>query len=949
MKKILTMLAAGLSLMACATASTPGGGGSGAPLRVAPLEYHYRELPNGLRVYAMPDVNTANVAIQMWYNVGYKDDPEGRSGFAHLFEHMLFKSTRNLPDGTFFQITSDVGGVFNASTHEDYTDYFEVVPANHLQRLLFAEAERMGGLVVSPAGLESETDVVKEELRQRVLASPYGRLFYLYLSQANFTTHPYGRPGIGSIEDLESSTIEDVRRFHATYYRPDNAIMVVAGNFDLNQFNAWVDQYFGPIARPSREIPRVNVVEPERTGPRELSVYVPNVPLPAVSASYPHPAVTSPDTPVLHVIDAILSRGQSSRLYQSMVYEQQVATQVFTDWTPSLDPGVFNVVAILSAGKTVDEGVASLRAQLARLRDEPVTQAELEEARNEIVTSTLQGRETALGRSAELADAVFRYGDPRGGDRLLADIQRVTVADIQRVARSVFDDNKRVVIRYMGEQLRPEGVTGDVIETSSNIIERPLTIPASEVPVHTLAAEVDRVPLPAPGAPINARVPPTSERTLANGLRVIVATRPGVPLVSADLRVPFGASADPQGRAGLAALTADLVSKGTTTRSAIEIARTVESLGAALSSGAGPDSSGASIQTRSDRADAVFALLADVARNPAFDAAELDRSRLQTLNGLQVAMRQPGSLAGFAMTRAIYGDGPYGSVATPMTLQSITRDAASEFHRTYWRPDAAVLVIAGDITPAQGFALAQRHFGDWVRPSAPRPALPDASASAPAPRSIVVDLPQTGQAAVALGMRGTSRAAEDYLPTLLANAVLGGGSSARLNQEIRVRRGLSYGAGSGMQPRMAPGPIVATTQTRNDAAAQVVELVEAELNRLRNELPSVAELDARKATIIGGFGRQIETTGGMAGQMSSLALFGLPPERLNTYIGDISAVTPEQVQEAGRRYFDPARADLVVAGDARLFYDALAQSRPGLELIPVTELNLDNASLRPAR
>ncbi|MEZ6023680.1 MAG: pitrilysin family protein [Hyphomonadaceae bacterium] len=943
MKKLVMFVAAAFALVACATASSPSGAAGGA-LDVAELEYHYRELPNGLRVYAMPDPNTANVAIQVWYRVGYRDDPQGRSGFAHLFEHMLFKATRNMPDGLFTELTTNYGGTRNASTHEDYTDYWEIVPANQLERLLWAESERMGSLVVDPTALESETDVVKEELRQRVLASPYGRLFYFYLAQANFTQHPYGRPGIGSIADLESSTIDDVRAFHATYYRPDNAILVVAGNFNLDQFNQWVDEYFAPIESPDRPIPRVEVSEPTRTAARTVDTYAPNVPLPAVALSYLHEDASSPDTPVMFVLDAILANGQSSRLYQSLVYEQQVATSVFSDYTPSLDPGAYSVFAILTAGQSIDDGEAALRGVVERLRTEPVSAAELEEAKNELVMATLQGRETAFGRSAELADAVFRYDDPEAADRMLAAVQRVTAADVQRVAQRLFADNNRVTIRYQDESARPAGDTSEMA-TSPGIVARPLA-PVPGAPVFTLAPEGEREQPPALSTPVNARIPQTSERTLANGLRVIVAPRHDVPLISADLRIASAAASDPEGLNGLAGSAADLLTRGTTTRSATEIAQAVESLGASLNSGAGTDSSQVFLQTRSDRVDQAFPIFADVVRNPAFAEDEITRSRREALDGLRVAMRQPGSLASFAMTRAMYGDGPYGGIASPTTLNAMTRDDLQRFHSTYWRPDNAVLVLAGDVTPQQGFALAQRYFGDWQRPAAAMPARPDLSAAAPEPRTIVVDLPQTGQAAVRMGVRGVSRSDPDYFNVLLANMVMGGGTSARLNQEIRVQRGLSYGAGSGFSSRQGPGPIVAQAQTRNDAAVQVYELIQAELTRLGDSLPTATELEARQAALIGGFGRSVETTGGIAGQISTLALFGLPPERLNTYVADVSAVTPEAVRAAGQRYFDPATADLVIAGDAQYFYDALRQRRPDAERIPVTELNLDSETLR---
>ena len=939
MKRLITFVAAALALVACASSSTPEASGS---LRVADLAYTMRTLPNGLRVYAMPDRNTANVSVQVWYDVGSVDDPAGRSGFAHLFEHIMFKSTRNMPEQFFDRLTEDVGGYNNASTYDDFTNYYEVVPANHLQRVLWAEADRMGSLVVNEESFDSERDVVKEELRQRVLASPYGRLFYMFLPQVNYDVHPYGRPGIGSIEDLDAATVEDVRAFHAQYYRPDNAILVVSGNFDQAQLDAWIDQYFEPIARPARAIPRDYPTEPERTAPREYTVYAPNVPLPAVMISYPQPASTDPDIPVLMVIDGILSAGENSRLYNSLVYEQQIAAQVFTNLEATQDPGAYGVFAILSDGQTAEAGQAALAAQIARMRDTLVTQAELDEAKNEIVTATLQQRETAEGRADELADAVIRFGDASYADRLLAAIQATTAADIQRVARRIFNENRRAVVRYLPEE---EGRTGDTIQTSSRIQARTLNIPASEIQTFTLAPEGQRVQPPAAGAPIDARIPPASQRTLANGVRVIVAPNRALPLISADFRVASGSSSDPANRAGLASMTGDLLTRGTVSRSATEIASQIESLGAAISSGAGVDSSAVSLQTRSDRVQEAFTIFADVVRNPAFANEELDRAKSQALDGLQVALSQPGGIAGFAMTRAIYGTTPYGAIASPTTIAAISRDDMAGYHRTYWRPDNAVLVITGDVSAEEGFALAERYFGNWARPTTPLPARPDATAYAAPSRTIVVDLPDTGQAAVLMGLRGVSRTDADYFPLVVANNVLGGGYSARLNNEIRIRRGLSYGANSGLSARMAPGPIIASAQTRNDAAVQVYELMRAEIVRIGAERVPEAELTARKAVLIGSFGRQIETTAGLAGQISTLALYGLPPERLGTFVADVTAVTPAQAQAAAQRYFDANRADVVVVGDARHFYDGLRRVRPNAERIPASELNLDTESL----
>lgn len=946
MRILAAIAASALALAACSDSSAPKPPAAPASLKIEPLKFTERTLANGLKVYAMPDPNTANVSVQVWYDVGSKDDPAGRSGFAHLFEHIMFKATKNMPPETLDRLTEDVGGFNNASTYDDFTNYYQVVPANHLERLLWAEAERMGSLVVDEAIFKSERDVVKEEYRQRILASPYGKLFGLYLAQANFAVHPYGRPGIGSIENLDAATVADVRAFHAQYYRPDNAILVVAGNFDQAQFDKWVDQYFGPLATPKRPIPRVTAVEPARTAPKEYTVYEPNTPLPAISISYPQPNSLNPDLAALTVLDAIMSKGESSRLYQSMVYTQQIAAEVFTNLEATRDPGAYTLAAILSDGKSADDGVKSLMAEIAKMRDTAVTAAELDEAKNELVSTTLEGRETAFGKANELANAAIRFRDAKYADKLLADIQAVTAADVQRVAKTILDDNKRVTIKYLSAETKPKDAKADTIATAPTVQAQTLNVPANEVTVFALAPEAERVKAPAPQAPVATKLPTPSDTKLANGLRVVVASKRDVPIVSAELVVRSGTSNDPETLGGLASLTADVMTKGTKTRSATDIARQIEALGAELSSGAGADHSEVALQTRADRVGEAMAIMADVARNPAFAAEEVERQRQQTLDGLQVSLRQPGTVARLAMTRVLFGLGPYGSVASPKSVAAIKPENLSTFHATNWRPDNAVLVISGDLTAEDGAKLAEKYFGDWKQPANPAGTDPKAELGVQSPRAIVVDLPKSGQAAVSFGMIGVPRTADDYFPALVANSVLGGGYSARLNQEIRIKRGLSYGVSSGFTARETPGPIIALAQTKNESAVQVVDLMNQEFAKIIGTEVPAAELGARQANLIGSFGRDVETASGLAGQLATLAAFDIPLAKLNSYVADVAAVTPASAKEAAAKLYDPKKASMVVVGDGAVFFNALKKKRPDVVRIPVDKLNLDSATLQ---
>ncbi len=936
---MLRHAAAALAVTFVLTLGAPALAADAAP----PIVYQERTLPNGLRVFSSVDRTTPNVTVQVWYGVGSKDDPVGRSGFAHLFEHMMFKATRDMPSETIDRMTEDVGGFNNASTYDDFTNYYEVVPANHLQRLLWVESQRLGSLVVDESTFKSERDVVKEELRQSVLSQPYGRLFYLDVPRASYTSHPYKRPGIGSIEELDAATIDDVRAFHAAYYRPDNAALIVVGNFDQKELDAWVDKYFAGIKRPAEPMKRVTAVEPPRTQPGVYKGYGPNVPLPAVVMTWHAPDAASPDAAALTVLDAILSSGKSSRLYDSLVYEQQIAAEVYSDASLPQQPGMVMAGAILASGKTLAEGEKALLAQVARLRDEPVTEAELAEAKNELIASKLRERETIDGRAFAIGYALNTAGDPALANRQLAELQAVTAADVQRVAQKYLADNSRMTILYQPQSARPAGEPDQT--------PKPPVVASTKYtgPVVTLAPAGQRAAPPPVGTPVTPVLPRPTETTLANGLKVIVAKSSDLPLVSAELTVRTGAAADPQGLAGAVGMTAGMLTEGTKTRSAQQIASQSEALGATLSSGGGQDSSSVSLNVMPDKLPAAMAIMADVARNPAFAQEELDRQRAQALDGLSVAFQSPGQLAGFAASPVIFSGTPFGHVATgtQTSLPKIQASDLAALHATYFRPDNAILALTGDITPEQGLALAEQAFGDWKAPAGPAPARVTVTPQAK-PRAVAIDLPGTGQAAVTVVKAAIPRGDPAYYPGIVTNSVLGGGYSARLNQEIRIKRGLSYGANSRLSAMRTTGLFRASAQTKNESAPQVLDLIVAELSRLAQMPASAEELKARKSVLIGSFGRELATTDGLAGILGSLALYDLPLTEVGAYTGKVEAVTAGQVQAFAKQNLDPAKASVIVAGDAKAFQTELKTRRPDLEVVPVSELDLDSVTLKKA-
>ena len=414
---------------------------------VPPLPLRERRLANGLQVVSVATAGSASVSVQVWYRVGGKDDPPGRSGFAHLFEHMMFKSTRHMPNEMFDRLTEDVGGSNNAFTAEDLTAYQNEVPANHLERLLWAEAERLGHLQVDQASFDSERKVVIEEFRERVLADPYGRLFNALPGLA-FEAHPYRRPVIGSVADLEAATLEDVRRFHATYYRPDNAVLIVVGDFDATQFDGWVDRYFGPLATPATPIPRVQVPEPARTRSQQARVQGPNVPLPAVALVWKGPPAGHPDAPALEVAQALLSAGESARLNQALVYNARSAQAAGFSAELYADAGLLAAYAIAASGQSLRRLETALLSEITLLARGRVGFDEIDKVRTQLLTSALLQRQTPQGLANAIGMAALQLGDPREADARLARLQAVRVTDVQRVLQQQVLQAHRVTIDY---------------------------------------------------------------------------------------------------------------------------------------------------------------------------------------------------------------------------------------------------------------------------------------------------------------------------------------------------------------------------------------------------------------------------------------------------------------------------------------------------------------------
>jgi len=455
---------------------------------------------------------------------------------------------------------------------------------------------------------------------------------------------------------------------------------------------------------------------------------------------------------------------------------------------------------------------------------------------------------------------------------------------------------------------------------------------------------------PPPSASRQATIAAPKETRLENGLRVIVAERPGLPLLAAQLLVRNGTEVDPEGLAGTASMTGSLLTMGTETMSAPEIARAIESLGGEINSGSGWDASSASVVVMSNKADEALKILADVVRHPAFKQEEIDRLKQQQLDGLRVAMQQPGALVRYVAGRVVFGAGAYGhaSSGTLETVSAIKRDDIVQFYRKFYAPRNAALVLAGHVTLEEGKAFAEKFFGDWKNSeAAPNEKRPPGDKDWKA-ENVVIDMPEAGQAAVVRIKPAIKRADPDYYSALVANAALGNGFVSRLNREIRIKRGLSYGAGSSIDPRREAGLFSASAQTKNESATEVAELMQSELNRLVSEPVKGDELKSRQAVLTGRYARSLDTNQGFASQIANLAAYDLPLETLGKYIPSIDAVTSDAVTEFARKYL-ATPTSLVIVGQASAFLDALKKAYPEVEVIEQKNLDLNRADLVKAK
>ncbi|AFY46013.1 putative Zn-dependent peptidase [Nostoc sp. PCC 7524] len=861
-------------------------------------------LDNGLTVLTK-EVHTAPVvSVQVWYKVGSRNEVKGENGISHQLEHLMFKGTKDRPV-QFGRLFSALGSQFNAFTSYDETAYFGTVEQDKLEALLTLEADRMANALIESEQLTSEKRVVISEL-QGYENSPDYRLSRAVM-RAAFPNRAYGLPVGGTKTDVEQFTLEQVRNYYQKYYTPDNATLVITGDFATEPTLQVVQETFGKLSRRVREDKGDKgdkVVNTASTGPIVLKEPGSAALLQAV---YPLPDINHPDVPAIDVMDAILTGGRSSRLYQALV-ESGLASSVSASALELIEPGWYEINATAAPGQKLEKITQVLQTSLSQLQQQPVSPVELNRAKTQLQASFVLGNQDITSQANQLGYSQTIAGDYHYIEKYLAAIANVTPADIQRVAKTYLNPAKQTIGYFEPTQIDGQGETASA--GSGRTVEnfdpgQPLDPAqlAKYLPPTTTSTDSNKQSLP-------------QQFSLTNGLRVLLLPDHNVPTVNLSGQIDAGSEFDGNQKAGLANLTATNLMNGTQTQDALTLAQTLEDRGASLSFGAGREGVTIGGQGLSANLPILIQTLADVLQNASFPKDQLELSRQRALSTLKAQLDDPRSLGRRVFQQVIYPKNhPFYSFPTAESLTSITRNDVVRFYRNHYRPDTTTLALVGDFDPVQVKDLLNQSLGKWQAIGQP-PTLKLTSVSLPPSLTRINQvIPGKAEAVTYIGYNGISRKDPRYYAALVLNQILGGDTlSSRLGTEVRDRLGLTYGIYSGFAAGVNPGPFLIQMQTAPQDADQAIASTLALLKQLRQQGVTEAELNTAKRSIANSYPVDLANPSNVSSIILDNAVLGLSPAEIREFPQRIQSVTMNDLQQAIQDFIQPENLVIVTAG-----------------------------------
>jgi zinc protease len=855
------------------------------------IAFEKHTLSNGLDVILHVDPSIPVAAVNVWYHVGSQNEEPDRTGFAHLFEHIMFKGSKH-HNREYFLPLQEVGASINGSTTTDRTNYYEDVPAEYLELALWLEADRMGYLLdaLDQTGFDTEREVVKNERRQSYENRPYG-LAGQEIRKALFPpNHPYHWQTIGSQEHLDAATLEDVKAFFRRFYSPNNASLSIAGDIDPEETLQLVEKYFGDLP-PAPPVPRLQRWLPQLPGEVRIELED-SVQLPRIYLSWVGPPRFDPDEAPLDVLMAVLGEGRSSRLYRSLVYEKQIARAASGYYAAMEIAGELRLDATLAPGANIADVETALLAEMERAKSEPPSPEEVQRAVNALEAHYVHQLESVGGFGGR-ADLLNYYNVfTRDPGRLNVDFERylhVTPEDVQRVAQKYFGEGRVRLVVNPREQVSPSTLV------------------------------IDRTLQPSPGRPRRFQPPVPQRLTIAGGLDLLVVSKREVPVVAAGVYLPGGAVMDPPNAPGLGSFTGRLLVEGTRTRSSTQIAEEADFIAAQPNVGVDRENVIVSTEALTRHWPKALELIADVLRNATFPEQEVDRVRRERLTDLSRLRDDPNAIAERVASGLLYGrDTAHGHPISGReeAVSGFGREDAVSHHERVFLGARPTFLVVGDVDVDGITRQLEQAFGDWRASADPEASTIEAMTPRGRTTIYLVDKPGAAQSVISTGQVGVPRSHPDYLPLTVMNMAFGGQFTARLNMNLREDKGYTYGYRSRFDWRktvsgFAAGGSVQTAVTR-EALYETLK----EYRELHSERPINAdEFEKAKLGLIRGFPPTFETPSQVLRRLLDIAHFGLPDDYYAGQVARLEAVTLEEVQRVAAEHIDPDSLSIVVVGD----------------------------------
>lgn len=891
-------------------------------------------LENGLEVIFHQDDSDPVVAVALTFHVGSAREKEGKTGFAHLFEHLLFLESENLGKGGLDKLNARVGGSgANGSTSRDRTNYFQTVPSDALEKMLWAEADKLGFFIntVTEAVVSKEKQVVKNEKRQGVDNRPYGHSNYVIGKNMYPEDHPYNWQVIGSLEDLQNATLEDVKEFYNKWYVPNNCTLVVAGDFDAKQAREWVEKYFAEIKKGEEITPlekrRAELTETVKRYHEDNFAR-----LPQLTMAWPSVETYHPDAYPLQILASLLTEGKKAPFQKVVVEEKQLSSNVSASSRHSELAGEFYLTIQAFPNTDLDEVYKGVQEAFERFESEGISNSDLDRIKAGIETRFYNGLSSVLGKAFQLAQYNIFAGDPSYINEDIERTMAVTQSDVKRVYERYIKDQAFVATSFV-----PKGQIELILDGSekAEVVEEKIvqgrsdetfTLPQT-VEYERTPSSFDRTVEPPYGPSPEVKVPDLWKGELSNGMMVYGIENSELPLVQFDLRLKGGLLLDPLDKVGVANLVAEVMIKGTKNKTPEELEAAIDELGARISIRAGQQEIVISGTALARNYSATMALVEEIILEPRWDEQEFELARQSVTSRITASRARPNSIAGDAFNELLYGKEHILSnsiLGTQISVAAISLQDLKDYYSANFSPSLANYLIVGDVGQQEVLKALSGLESNWAKkevmlPKLPNPPVVDAS------KVYFYDVPNAKQSVLRFGYLALAENDPDFYPATVMNYILGGGGFAsRLTQELREGKGYTYGIRSNFSGTEYPGPFTISSGVRTNVTYESAKLVQ----EILNDYPSTfteKDLETTKSSLIKSQARAFETLGAKLDMLNDISSYGWSADYVKDRKAIIQNMTIERVRELAEQYANPDQMIYLVVGDAGTQMDRLEQ------------------------